>query len=131
MIDPKEFFALFLPPDTQKYFDFETVEVKEGPTKYMGKYGFDDEYTLVLVEKEILPDHPNIYKGKQLRTKGYSDIILEDFPLRGRKTKLLFRRRKWQIEGEPGIIQRKFEISTKGVRYTEDFAFFFEARDRE
>jgi hypothetical protein len=91
MIDPKEFFALFLPPDTLKYFDFETVEVKEGPTKYMGKYGFDDEYTLVLVEKEILPDHSNIYKGKKLRTKGYSELSLEDFPIRGRKTKLKFR----------------------------------------
>ena len=35
MIDPKELFALFLPPDTLKYFEFETLEVKEGPTKYM------------------------------------------------------------------------------------------------
>ena len=52
MIDPKEFYAIFLPPDSLKYFDFQTFKVKEGQTKYMGKYGFDDEYMIVPVEKE-------------------------------------------------------------------------------
>ena len=54
MIDPKEFFALFLPPKTLEYFDMSDYEIKEGKEKYMGIYGFDDEYTLVLVEKEKL-----------------------------------------------------------------------------
>ena len=107
------------------------IEVKEGKEKYMGKYGFDDEYTVVLVEKEILPEDPRMYQDKKLRTKGYSDISLEDFPIRGRKTRLKYRVRKWQVEGEKGIIQRKLEISAEGVRYTGEFAFFFEEGNRD
>lgn len=131
MMDLKEFIGMFLPPDTLNYFDVETIEVKEGKEKYLGKYGFDDEYTIVLLEKQILPNHPSIYKNKKLRTKGYSAISLEDFPVRGRKTTLLFRIRKWQIEGQEGIIQRKLDISAEGVRYSGEFAFFFEEADRE
>ena len=131
MIDPKEFFALFLPPKTLEYFDMSDYEIKEGKEKYMGIYGFDDEYTLVLVEKEKLPEDPKLYQNKKLRTKGYSDITLDDFPIRGRKTKLRFRIRKWQVEGEPGIIQRKLEVSAEGVRYTGEFGFFFEEGNRE
>ncbi len=125
MIDLKEFIGLFLSPDSPKYFDIEKIEIKEGKEKYLGKYGFDDEYRIVLLEKQILPNHPNIYKNKKLRTKGYSEITLEDFPIRGRKTTLRFRIRKWKIEGQEGIVQRKLDISAEGVRYSGDFAFFF------
>lgn len=131
MMDPIEFYSYFLPPDTLKYFDIVDIEVKEGKEKYMGKYGFEDEYTIVLVEKEKLPEDRDQYANKKLRTKGYSDINLEDFPLRGRKTTLKYRVRKWQVEGEDGLIQRKLEIRTEGVKYTGEFAFFFEEGNRE
>ena len=130
-MDANEFYSFFLPPDSLRYFDMVDIEVKEGKEKYMGKYGFDDEYTVVLVEKEILPEDPRMYQDKKLRTKGYSDISLEDFPIRGRKTRLKYRVRKWQVEGEKGIIQRKLEISAEGVRYTGEFAFFFEEGNRD
>ena len=130
-MEANEFFSFFLPPDSLKYFDMVDIEVKEGKEKYMSKYGFDDEYTVVLVEKEILPEDPRMYQDKKLRTKGYSDISLEDFPIRGRKTRLKYRVRKWQVEGEKGIIQRKLEISAEGVRYTGEFAFFFEEGNRD
>jgi hypothetical protein len=130
MVSNKEFISLFFPPGTFKYFDMEEINVKEGKEKYMGVYGFDDEYTVVFTEKEKLPEDPRMYQNKKLRTKGYSEVTLEDFPIRGRKTKLLFRIRKWQIEGEEGIIQRKLEISSEGVRYTGEFGFFFEERNR-
>ena len=130
-MEANEFYSFFLPPDSLKYFDMVDIEVKEGKEKYMSKYGFDDEYTVVLVEKEILPEDPRMYQDKKLRTKGYSDISLEDFPIRGRKTRLKYRVRKWQVEGEKGIIQRKLEISAEGVRYTGEFAFFFEEGNRD
>lgn len=129
-MEAKEFIGYFLPPGTQEYFDVESFEVKEGEEKYLGKYGFDDEYTLVLKEKEKLPNDPKLYSNKKLRTKGYSEITLEDFPIRGRKTSLRFRIRKWQVDGEPGIIQRKLEISSEGVRYSGEFGFFFEEGNR-
>jgi transposase len=127
----KEFYSFFLPPNTLEYFDMRDMKVKEGKEKYMGKYSFDDEYTIVLVEKERLPEDRGKHEGKRLRTKGYTDILLEDFPLRGRKTTLQYRIRKWQVEGEKGTFQRKIEIKTEGVKYTGEFAFFFEEGDRE
>ena len=130
-MEAKELFSFFLPPDSLKYFEIENIEVKEGKEKYLGEYGFDDEYTIVFIEKEKLPDDPRKYENKKLRTKGYSEINIEDFPIRGRKTKLRFRIRKWQIEGEPGIVQRKFDIKAEGVRYTREFAFFFKERNRD
>jgi hypothetical protein len=127
----EELIGYFLPKDTLKYFEIEKIDVMEGKEKYMGKYGFDDEYTVVLKEREILPDHPQMYTEQKIRTKGYSSIVIEDFPIRGRKTNLKFRIRKWQAEGAPMIIQRKFEISHEGVKYSDEFAFFFEEGNRE
>jgi hypothetical protein len=130
-MDERKFIGMFLPPETLKYFDIEDIEVKEGKEKYLGKYGFDDEYTIILKEKEILPGYPNKYQNKKLRTKGYSEKTLEDFPIRGRKTRLRFRIRKWEIEGEKGIVQRKLDIAAEGVKYTGEFAFFFNEGNRE
>lgn len=130
-MDERKFIGMFLPEDTLKYFDIEDIEVKEGKEKYLGKYGFDDEYTIVLREKEILPQYPNLYKNKKLRTKGYSEKTLEDFPIRGRKTSLKFRIRKWEVEGEKGIVQRKLDIAAEGVKYTGEFAFFFDEGNRD
>jgi len=127
----EEVLGYILPKDTLKYFEIEEMDVLEGKEKYMGKYGFDDEYTIVLREREKLPDHPKMHTEQKIRTKGYSSIVVEDFPIRGRKTNLKFKIRKWQAEGDPMIIQRKYEISHEGVKYSEEFAFFFEERNRE
>ena len=130
-MEEREFLGYFLPPGTLDYFDIESFEVIEGKEKYMGLYGFDDHYQLILVEKQVLPDHPNIHSGKHLRTKGYSKKTIEDFPIRGRKTSLIFKRRKWQVEGSGEIIMREIDISTEGVKYTKEYSFFFEENNRE
>lgn len=123
----RAYLTLLLPPNTFDYFELIDMEVKEGEEKYMGLYGFDDEYTLILEEKEIVSEEiKHAAKGKALRTKGYSEIGMRDFPIRGRKTKLIYRIRKWQIEDEPKIYQGKYEITQEGVKYTREFAFFFD-----
>jgi len=116
-----------LPPGTLEYFELAEMEVEEGKEKYMGKYGFDDKYTIVLKEKSNLPLFALLKSAnKRVRTKGYSERVLEDFPIRGRKTKLKFQIRKYQIEGENKIYQRKFMISTERISMTDEFSFFFE-----
>jgi len=116
-----------LPPGTLEYFELAEMEVEEGKEKYMGKYGFDDKYTIVLKEKSNLPLYALLKSAnKRVRTKGYSERVLEDFPIRGRKTKLKFQIRKYQIEGENKIYQRKFMISTERISMTDEFSFFFE-----
>jgi hypothetical protein len=129
--ETEHFIGLFLPPGTLDYFSIEAVEIKEGKEKYMGKYGFDDHYTIVLKEKERQSLPKALREKGRLRTKGYSEKRLEDFPIRGRKTTLLFKRRKLQVEGQSGIYQLEFDISAERVKYTKEFAFFFEGTNRE
>ena len=62
-----------LPPGTLEYFELAEMEVEEGKEKYMGKYGFDDKYTIVLKEKSNLPLFALLKSAnKRVRTKGYS-----------------------------------------------------------
>ena len=122
---------LVLPPGTLEYFELSEMQIEEGEEKYMGKYGFDDKYTIVLIEKTNLPlFSPLKTANKRVRTKGYSERVLDDFPIRGRKTRLKFLIRKYQLEGEAQIYQRKFLISTERISMSEEFAFFFEEGDR-
>lgn len=119
-----------LPPGTLEYFEISEMQIEEGKEKYMGKYGFDDKYTIVLIEKTNLPLlEPLKSSNKKVRTKGYSERILDDFPIRGRKTRLKFLIRKYQLEGENKLYQREFSISTERISMSEEFAFFFEEGD--
>ena len=122
-----DYMQLLFPPDTLRYFNLLKADIKEGEQKYLGEFGFDDQYTLVFEEKSLIPPKVSeLDNGRTIRTKGYSDISITDFPIRGRKTILRFRIRKWQIQGESGIYQNTYELSALGVKYTKEFAFFFE-----
>lgn len=121
-----DYMHLLFPPETLRYFDWLKADIKEGEAKYLGEFGFDDQYTLVFQEKSFIPPKVSeLAKGRAVRTKVYTDISITDFPIRGRKTILRFRIRKWQIQGEPGIYQNSYQISALGVKYTREFAFFF------
>ncbi len=130
-MEEKEILGYFLPPGSLDYFEVKDLKIIEGEEKYEGLYGFDDHYKIILEEKQVLPNQPSIHKGKHIRTKGYSEKVIEDFPIRGRKTSLIFRRRKWQVDGEKTIVMREIEISAEGVKYTKEFSFFFEENNRE
>lgn len=122
----EKFISYTLPKGSLEYFEIKEIEVKEGKEKYMGEYGFDDEYTVILEERDRIPEEiKQAILGKRLSTKGYSEQRLRDFPIRGRKTTLCYRIRKWQVEGEEKIYQGKYLISQDGVKYTREFAFFF------
>ncbi len=112
----------FLPPGTLE--DFEVTNfIEEGSAEEFG-----ETYYIELTEKKYIPSG---FEGKQMRQKGYRIKRVLDFPIRGRKTVLEYKRRKWQIEGEPGIYIRPMEINAKGVKLSTEFAFFFSEEDRE
>ncbi len=128
-ISIEEFIGYFLPPGSLEYFEIKDFRIKEANEKYMGKYGFDDEYTIILEEKSNLPVIEQLKGKNKIRTKGYSQKRLEDFPIRGRKTTLIYRIRKYVAEGENKVYQRNFTISNQGVSISEEFSFFFETND--
>lgn len=83
-----------------------------------------DTIRIVFEEKNVPPiTDPN----EKISSKGFTDITITDFPLRGRKTLLTFRRRYWQIEGKPGVIKRDIKLSFPGTLLEKEFADFLKA----
>lgn len=103
--------GLFLPRGALEWFD-----VVHG-------WSNDDNVTIVLEEKNI-PPVAEEDKGKTIHSKGFTDITITDFPIRGRRALLTFRRRYWQIEGKHELLKRDIQLSFPGTQLETEFAHF-------
>ena len=110
--------ALFLPTGTLEWFD--VVE---------GKHT-DDGITLVLEEKNIPPLGPE-HENRQVSSKGFYDITITDFPIRGKRASLTFRRRRWKVEGEHELLKRDIPLCAPGTQLETEFASFLKGASRE
>ncbi len=110
--------ALFLPTGTLEWFD-----VVEGTR-------IDDGIKLVLEEKNLPPLLPE-YKGRHISSKGFYDITVTDFPIRGKRTLLIFRRRRWKVEGEKELLKRDIHLCAPGTQLETEFAAFLKGASRE
>ncbi len=91
--------------------------------------GIKDDKTVSIVFEEKNnppPSGPN----KKIISKGFTDITITDFPIRGRKTLLTFRRRYWKIEGQKAYLKRDIKISFPGTQLEEEFALFLKEKGR-
>jgi hypothetical protein len=80
--------------------------------------------SITFEEKNIPPvSEPN----KKIIAKGFTDITITDFPIRGRKTLLTFRRRYWQVEGQKEFLKRDINIRFPGTQLEKEFADFLKA----
>ena len=82
---PTSALELFLPEDILQWFDLIGGEKKKG------------ELYFTLEEKND-PHLPDWYNNEKIISKGFRNITIGDFPIRGKRTHLVFRRRTWQIE---------------------------------
>lgn len=119
----QELVGLFLPEGILEYFEYEgyTKENKVG-----NAYG---EVTIKLVEKNTVPHLPEEYRNRKIRQKGFKEIRVDDFPVRGKKVKLLLRRRVWQIEGVEELYKKEILTTYPGTKLEKEFAIFFEGGD--
>jgi hypothetical protein len=121
----KELAGLLLPEGILEYFEYVGYERK---SKEESKpYG---EITIILEEKNVAPKLPEEYRDKQVRQKGFKEIRIDDFPIRGKKVKLVLRRRVWQIEGEEELYKKEIVATYPGTKLEKEFAIFFEGGDR-
>lgn len=102
---------LVLPEGTLDWFD--TVEGTKD----------DKEVHIILEEKNIPPLSEND-KDKKVFTKGFTDITVSDFPIRGRRTLITFKRRYWQIEGQKEYLKRDIKLCFPGTQLEKEFADF-------
>jgi hypothetical protein len=82
----------------------------------------DDKIVSITFEEKNIPPVSN--SDKKIITKGFTDITITDFPIRGRKTLLTFRRRYWQIEGQKEFLKRDIKIRFPGTQLEKEFADF-------
>lgn len=105
--------ALFLPEQAMEYFDITAVAAAES------------EIHLTLTEKNI----PPVVEGGAVPVfKEYRDIIVSDFPIRGKQSALTFRRRSWIVPGKRGIIARDIPLVFPGTKLERAFADFLKDR---
>jgi hypothetical protein len=101
-------YRLLLPEGTLDYFDL--VDVKESV----------NEVVIYLEEKNIVPEK---YTDQDIESKGFYDpVIVQDFPLRGKKVFLNIRRRRWlkprNEESAGKIKSRRITHGNKYIRKT-------------
>ncbi len=84
----------------------------------------NEEIHLVLEEKNNPPLEER-HLGKHVLSKGFQDITVTDFPVRGRKTTLTFRRRRWQVGKE--LLKRDIDLCAPGTQLEKEFALFLKA----
>ena len=103
-------YSLLLPSGVLDYF--EVIQVKDT----------SKELILYLEEKNTYQlQRPDI----QIESKGFcKEVLINDFPVRGRPLLLSIRRRRW-INKETGeYIERDLNMIAQGTRLTAEFASF-------
>jgi hypothetical protein len=107
----KEILSLFLPEGI-----FEWFEVVDGSKT--------DREVLITLEEKNIPPITEKERGKRIISKGLKEIWVNDYPVRGRKTSLLFRRRYWQVEGVDNLLKREIQLCAEGTQLERGFAAF-------
>ena len=84
----------------------------------------DDTTMRVTLQEKNIPPIPEQYKDKKVEAKGFNDITITDFPIRGRQTLITFKRRYWQVEGQAGYLKRDIKLNFPGTKLEQEFADF-------
>lgn len=110
-LEEKSVFELFLPKGVFEWFD-----VIEGRS--------DLENIYITLREKNIPPITEKNKDKNIISKGFCNITITDFPARGKRTLLTFRRRRWQVEGEKELLKRDIQLKFPGTQLEKEFADF-------
>ncbi len=112
MQDYKELVEIMLPEGVLESFAF--VGLTKTP----------HSYKITLEEKNRSPKLPEEYSQRKVISKGFKDITINDFPLRGRKVILQIRRRVWRLEGVKKLFKNDLSLTFQGTKLEKEFAAF-------
>jgi len=84
-----------------------------------------DKLNLYFEETSQIPSELN---NRQLTSKGFhKEVIVKDFPLRGKFVFLHVKRRRWTDNQTGEIVQRDWNVVAQGTRMTKEFASFLKS----
>jgi len=81
-----------------------------------------EDIKITLEERDNPPIEEN--KKQKIIARKFHDITITDFPIRGRRTLLTFRRRYWKVEGQKEYLKRNIPLSFPGTQLEHEFADF-------
>jgi hypothetical protein len=90
----------------------------------------DSESVNIVLEEKNLPPVTDEDADKKITSNGFEEITITDFPIRGTRAQLTFRRRYWQVEGKHQLLKRDIELCTPGTQLETEFANFLKEKGR-
>ena len=79
-----------------------------------------EDIKITLKEK----DNPPVTENQKIIARKFHNITITDFPIRGRRSLLTFRRRYWKIEGRKEYLKRDIPLTFPGTQLEKEFADF-------
>ena len=107
----KSILEMILPSGIFKWF-----EAKEGK--------IDENNVYIVLEEKNIPPLSGKEGDKRIIAMGFKEITVTDFPIRGRRTLLTFKRRYWRIEGRKELLKRDIQLQFPGTQLEKEFAIF-------
>ena len=108
-----------LPEGLEEFFELKQFEKDQ------------NKFRIILIEKNIIPaDLPKEYQGKTVINTVLDDIIIDDFPIRGRKGEIVLKRRSWKFDGVDRMLKRDIRLTEDGTKLEKEFADFLKELDR-
>ena len=132
-----EVLKLFLPEGALDWFDvikyssdadtvYITLEEKDNPPL--------EEIKAVTLPSESASSGLVQVTGKEpvpvITARKFHNITLADFPVRGKRCLLTFRRRYWRIEGQVEYLKRDIKLAFPGTKLASEFAAFLKGDSR-
>jgi len=111
MVTERSILELIFPEGVFEWFDIAGGDIDENDLK------------IILEEKNIPPVTEEL-RDKKIISKGFKEITITDFPIRGRRTLLTFKRRYWQVEGQTKLLKREIKFNFPGTQLNNEFALF-------
>ena len=102
---------LFLPEKTLEWFNVKSYSKEENDTR-------------IILEEKNNPPIADKLKDEKIISKGFYDITITDFPIRGKRALLTFRRRRWQVEGQKELLKNDIKLCFPGTQLEREFADF-------
>lgn len=110
----KQILELFLPEGILEWFDVLSGKKRE-------------EGIQISLEEKNIPPIGEEHRGKRVVCAGFSNITVSDFPARGKRVELIFRRRYWEVEGDKKLLKRDIQICAPGTQLAKEFGAFLKA----
>jgi hypothetical protein len=118
----RDFLSLLLPAGLLEHFL--VTEVKElGDVSTRKLF-----YEIHLEEQNELFSRPD---ASDYESKGFTEVTLQDFPIRGKSVYLVIRRRRWRHKQNPkDIVRNDYSFVAEGSRLTKELADFLKGTGR-